>query len=47
MASARMPEGFFETVAHHLLPEQPVGPKGGRPRINLEILALELVLQEL
>jgi hypothetical protein len=32
MASARMPEEFFEAVAHHLPPEQPVGPKGGRPR---------------
>jgi hypothetical protein len=26
MASARMPEEFFETVAHHLPPERPVGP---------------------
>jgi len=29
MASARMHEEFFETVAHHLPPEQPAGPKGG------------------
>jgi transposase len=33
MATAWMPEGFFELVNHHLPPEQPVGPKGGRPRI--------------
>ena len=34
MASARMPEEFFETVAHHLPPEQTVGPKGGRHRVG-------------
>jgi len=33
MASARMPEEFYDLVSHHLPPEQPVGPKGGRPRI--------------
>src|SRR4051794_9976057 len=33
MANARMPDEFFEAVAHRLPPEQPVGPKGGRPRI--------------
>src|SRR5919112_2551596 len=38
MASARMPEEFFETVAHHLPPEQPVGPKGGRPRIGHRVI---------
>ena len=32
MASADMPEEFFDIVAHHLPPELPVGPKGGRPR---------------
>jgi hypothetical protein len=31
MANAHMPDEFFETVAHHLPPEQPIGPKGGRP----------------
>jgi transposase len=31
MASTRMPEEFFQLVNHHLPPEQPVGPKGGRP----------------
>ncbi len=34
MASACMPEEFFGTLAHHLPPEQPVGPKGGRPRVG-------------
>jgi transposase len=34
MANARMPEEFFDTVAHHLPPEPPVGPKGGRPRVD-------------
>jgi transposase len=33
-----MPEAFFETVAHHLPPEQPVGPKGGRPRIGHRVV---------
>jgi transposase len=34
MATAHMPPEFFDTVAHHLPPEQPVGPKGGRPRVD-------------
>src|ERR671916_3075750 len=34
MANARMPEEFFDTVAHRLPPEPPVGPKGGRPRVD-------------
>jgi transposase len=34
MAIARMPEAFFELAAHHLPPEQPVGPAGGRPPIE-------------
>jgi hypothetical protein len=29
MASARMPDEFFDTLAHRLPPEQPVGPNGG------------------
>jgi transposase len=33
MASAQMPEEFFTLVSNHLPPEQPVGPKGGRPRV--------------
>src|ERR1700704_4683376 len=38
MASARMPEEFFETVSHHLPPEQPVGPRGGRPRVGHRVV---------
>lgn len=34
MARSRMPEEFFDTLAHHLPPEQPVGPERGRPRIG-------------
>src|ERR1700722_7552637 len=34
MATAHMPEEFFDAVAHHLPPEQSVGPKGGRPRVG-------------
>jgi transposase len=33
MAQARMPEEFYDLLSHHLPPEQPVGPRGGRPRI--------------
>lgn len=38
MAKARMPEAFYDVVSHHLPPEQPVGPKGGRPRIGHRIV---------
>src|SRR3954447_4749606 len=38
MANARMPDEFFEAVAHHLPPEQPVGPKGGRPRVGHRVV---------
>lgn len=31
MASARMPDEFFELVKHHLPPEKAVGSQGGRP----------------
>jgi len=34
MADARLPDDFYDLVSHHLPPEQPVGPKGGRPRIG-------------
>ena len=34
MATVYMPDEFFDAVAHHLPPEQPVGPKGGRPRVG-------------
>jgi transposase len=33
-----MPDEFFELAAHHLPPEQPVGPAGGRPRIDHRIV---------
>jgi transposase len=33
MADARLPDDFYDLLSHHLPPEQPVGPKGGRPRI--------------
>lgn len=38
MANATMPDEFFEVVAHHLPPEQPVGPRGGRPRITHRVV---------
>src|ERR671917_330068 len=38
MASSHMPEEFFETIALHLPPEQPVGPKGGRPRVGHRVI---------
>src|SRR3954466_16223049 len=38
MASAHMPDEFYDSVAHHLPPEQPVGPKGGRPRVGHRIV---------
>jgi len=34
MADAHMPDEFFDAVAHHLPPEKPVGPEGGRPRVG-------------
>jgi transposase len=34
VASAHMPDAFYDLIAHHLPPEQPVGPRGGRPRIG-------------
>src|SRR3954469_14212252 len=33
MAASYMPDEFFDLVAHHLPPEQPVAPGGGRPRV--------------
>lgn len=32
MADSRMPEEFFEELKPFLPPDEPVGPKGGRPR---------------
>src|SRR5688500_12795385 len=34
VANARMPDEFYAVVDHHLPPEQPVGRRGGRPRIT-------------
>ena len=34
MAGSRMPPGFFRLAAHHLPPERPVGPTGGRPAVE-------------
>lgn len=34
MADARLPDAFYDLVCHHLPPEQPVGPKGGRRPIG-------------
>ncbi len=34
MAQARMPDEFYDLVAHHLPPDRPVGPRGGRPRVG-------------
>src|SRR5271170_5155871 len=34
MANAHLPECFMEELEAHLPPEQPVGPRGGRPAIG-------------
>jgi len=34
MVRARMPDQSYHRVAHHLPPEPPVGPRGGRPRVG-------------
>jgi transposase len=34
MSQAHMPERFMEELEAHLPPEQPVGPRGGRPAIG-------------
>jgi transposase len=33
-----MPDEFYDLVSHHLPPEQPVGPKGGRPPIGHRVV---------
>src|SRR5690242_9111762 len=33
-----MPDAFFEIAAHHLPPEQEVGPAGGRPVIGHRVV---------
>src|SRR5207249_1998682 len=35
---AQMPDEFYDLLAHHLPPEQPVGPAGGRPRIGHRVV---------
>ncbi|QEL17520.1 transposase [Limnoglobus roseus] len=34
MADARVPDEFYAVVAHHLPPERPNGPRGGRPWVG-------------
>lgn len=34
MSDAHMPQEFYEIVAHHLPPDGPIGPDGGRPRVD-------------
>lgn len=38
MANAQMPDEFFEELQPHLPPEQPVGPQGGRPRSEHQVV---------
>lgn len=38
MASARMPEGFYEDLEPHLPPEKQVGPQGGRPAVEHRVV---------
>jgi len=38
VADARLPDAFYDLVSHHLPPEQPVGPHGGRPRIGHHVV---------
>ncbi|MFH5806917.1 transposase [Alienimonas sp. DA493] len=33
MAQCRLPEQFADVAAHHLPPDRPPGPEGGRPRV--------------
>ena len=38
MATAHMPAEFYDVVSHHLPPEQPVGSRGGRPRVGRRVV---------
>ena len=38
MTQAYIPDEFYDLVSHHLPPEQPVGPKGGRPPIGHRVV---------
>ncbi len=42
MAQARLPDEFYDLVSHHLPPERPVGPRGGRPRVGHRV-ALKVI----
>ena len=42
MAHAHLPDEFYDLVAHHLPPEQPIGLHGGRPRVSHRI-ALKVI----
>jgi transposase len=33
-----MPDEFYELASHHVPPDQPVGPQGGRPRVAARIV---------
>jgi transposase len=38
MATATMPDEFYDILCPHLPPDAPVGPQGGRPRIDNRIV---------
>jgi len=38
VAAATMPDEFYDLLAHHLPPEQPVRPQGGRPRVGHRVV---------
>lgn len=38
MADCRMPEEFLSIAEHHLPPDEPVGPRGGRPPIAAAVV---------
>ncbi len=41
MSNTQMPQQFYDVVVHHLPPDHPVGPDGGRPRVdNYTVLRL-------
>lgn len=47
MAHGCLPDEFYDLVSHHLPPELPIGPEGGRPRVMhrvvLKVIWLVLV----
>lgn len=38
MATAHMPDEFYDLLAHHLPPEKPIGPRGGRPPVGHRVV---------